>query len=295
MTIKLIIAGIKWSCEVPDAIFNESILSFSSDFIGDEDINLEIRFTDCFDVPIGKSITNEVLEWYVRKDSNISYQLIKRDEYNSDILVSLKTNEAWSDVLIEAKYSSLTVIEIINILFVEIVFRNRLHFHDGFVMHSSAIEFEGEAIAFAAPSGTGKSTHTGLWQEYYKAKIINDDHPAVRIINGKPIIFGTPWAGETKKYNNTSSILKGVVVLEQGDINKIWTLNNNEILKEFMPRCFLPYYNSEILVRTLRIFNDLVNYIKIYKLICKPDKEAVMLVKKYVWTNKQNSGMVICE
>lgn len=286
MIIKLIIAGIKWKCKVPENIFNEFILDFKSDFIGKEDISLEIIFTDFFNKPIGTSITKEVLEWYIHKEGNYNYRLIKRDDNNGQILTSLKANEFWSDVLIETKYNAVSI-EIINILLTEIIFRNRLHFHNGLVIHSSAIEFKGEAAAFAAPSGTGKSTHVNLWQKYHSVKVINDDHPAVRIINSTPIIFGTPWAGEAKKYTNISSALKGIVILEQGAINKIWKLNSKEIIREFLPRCFLPYYNNELFIKATRIFAELINHTPVYKLVCKPNQEAVMLVNNYVWSNKQ--------
>lgn len=286
MIAKLIIAGIKWTCKVPDAFLNKSILRFSSDFLGNEDINMEIRYTDCFDIPEGASITDEVLEWYLYKDSHFLYHLLKREENNGDIIVSMKANESWSDILIEIKCDSIISIQMTNILLIEIAFRNHLHFHEGLVIHSSAIEYKGDAIAFAAPSGTGKSTHVRLWQETYDVRVINDDHPAVRIIDGKPIIFGSPWAGEANKFNNISSALKGIVILEQGDSNKIWRLNNIEILRELLPRCFLPYYSNGIMMRALRIFNELVNNITVYKLTCKPEKEAVMLVKNNVWPNE---------
>ncbi len=34
--------------------------------------------------------------------------------------------------------------------------------HQGFMIHASAVEKEGKAYLFSAPSGTGKSTHAGL-------------------------------------------------------------------------------------------------------------------------------------
>lgn len=54
---------------------------------------------------------------------------------------------------------------------------------DGMMLHASAVAADGEAYLFSAPSGTGKSTHTALWQELLgkdKVLIINDDKPAIR-------------------------------------------------------------------------------------------------------------------
>ncbi len=51
------------------------------------------------------------------------------------------------------------------------------------MLHASAIVVGNSAYLFSASSGTGKSTHTKLWQECFgdKAVIINDDKPVIRI------------------------------------------------------------------------------------------------------------------
>lgn len=58
--------------------------------------------------------------------------------------------------------------------------------YNGFCLHSSAIAVDNKAVLFAAKSGTGKSTHTRLWREYFgedKAVMINDDKPAIRLMD----------------------------------------------------------------------------------------------------------------
>ena len=45
-------------------------------------------------------------------------------------------------------------------------YRELLKF-SGFMLHSSAIEYEGRAYLFSGPSGRGKSTHTRLWQSLF--------------------------------------------------------------------------------------------------------------------------------
>ena len=68
-----------------------------------------------------------------------------------------------------------------------------LHFN-GFMLHSSGIVKDGRAYLFSADPGTGKSTHTSLWQKYFgedEAKIINDDKPAIRLVDGELYVYGT--------------------------------------------------------------------------------------------------------
>lgn len=58
--------------------------------------------------------------------------------------------------------------------------------YDAAVFHAALIAFDGQGVAFAAPSGTGKTTHVKLWQRLYgdRVEIINGDqaslHPALR-------------------------------------------------------------------------------------------------------------------
>ncbi|MFR5584255.1 MAG: hypothetical protein ACLTLQ_10945 [[Clostridium] scindens] len=62
--------------------------------------------------------------------------------------------------------------------FIENLFRK-----GGMMLHASAVEVDGKAYLFSADSGTGKSTHTKQWQNYFgkeRALIINDDKPAIR-------------------------------------------------------------------------------------------------------------------
>ena len=49
--------------------------------------------------------------------------------------------------------------------------------YDAAVFHAALISFDGQGVAFAAPSGTGKTTHIKLWQRLYgdRVEIINGD------------------------------------------------------------------------------------------------------------------------
>ena len=53
---------------------------------------------------------------------------------------------------------------------------------EAIAIHSSTIECEGRAVLFLGESGTGKSTHTRLWQEHIPgARLLNDDSPIIRM------------------------------------------------------------------------------------------------------------------
>ena len=94
----------------------------------------------------------------------------------------------------------------------------------GFLLHASAVVVDGVAYCFSAPSGTGKSTHTSLWLREFADKgayIINDDKPAIKIIDGVPMVYGTPFSGKHNISVNTSVPLKALCFIERADENSI--------------------------------------------------------------------------
>ncbi|MBP5581611.1 MAG: hypothetical protein J6X85_07500, partial [Ruminococcus sp.] len=55
--------------------------------------------------------------------------------------------------------------------------------YDTILFHGSVIAVDGAGYLFTAKSGTGKSTHTRLWREYFgdRAIMVNDDKPLLKI------------------------------------------------------------------------------------------------------------------
>ena len=79
-------------------------------------------------------------------------------------------------------------------------FADRLPSRNAFVLHSACFDVEGEGVAFAAHSGTGKTTHMNLWQGLLgdKMTVVNGDKPIVRFFDDEPTTpyaYGTPWNG----------------------------------------------------------------------------------------------------
>ena len=101
-------------------------------------------------------------------------------------------------------------------------YRQLLDF-DGMLLHASAVVKNGYAYLFSADPGTGKSTHTSLWLKVFKdgAFIINDDKPALRIVDDEIYVYGTPFSGKTDLNINTKAKLGGICFLERSEENWI--------------------------------------------------------------------------
>ena len=154
------------------------------------------------------------------------------------------------------------------------------------LFHCSAIEFNGKAYLFTAPSGTGKSTHTRLWRETFgdKVTMINDDKPLVSIpvestdedICGDAIrVYGTPYAGKDGLQTNMSAPVAAIVILHQAKENTIERMDAKCAYPTLLNQTYRRN-DPEGMIKTLELVGQLAK-LPVYSLGCTISKEAVLL------------------
>ena len=154
-------------------------------------------------------------------------------------------------------------------------FYEQLTRFNGIMLHASCVEYEGKAYLFSARSGTGKSTHTHLWLEYLPgSRIINDDKPAIRCVDGVYYAYGTPWSGKYDESVNTGVPIAGIAFLSRGE-NSIKRIPGIKALKLFMDQTVRPN-DKELMSNTLEILNGVLTDIPIYEMSCDISEAAVM-------------------
>ena len=155
-------------------------------------------------------------------------------------------------------------------------FYNYLLEFDGFLLHSSAISYDGKAYLFSADCGTGKSTHTRLWCEYLgdAVKKINDDKPAIRLVDGTFCAIGTPWSGKTAENENVVVPVGGVVLLNRGLVNKIEPAERLNAVMSLLRQTFFPP-KRENTDRMADLMDKFIRAVPVYRLECDMSEEAV--------------------
>ncbi|HZJ78702.1 MAG TPA: hypothetical protein VFD52_07900 [Clostridia bacterium] len=227
------------------------------------------------------------MSYYKIAGLNISYRskcdlIINRSEKyktekfeNADICADVSEEEIKS--LLE-RAPNLTEAEAEYLLIGASIYTQLINF-GGFFLHSSAVSVDGEAYLFSAPCGTGKSTHTQMWQKYFgedSAQIINDDKPAIRIIDGQAVVFGTPFSGKTSLNLNTSVPLKSICFIERSKENWIKPLTNAKAVVEILNQTIRPK-EIEQMDKLLSMIEKVLNSIKVYKMGCNISEQAVKL------------------
>ena len=246
------------------------------------DITVHMCCEDNLSRPVGRTIMLEDIEWLESPASNTSIVVYGTQEYKDTIIAILNTKNSWNSASIKYSPRYTSGEDCINGVLGSILFRNKILFHQGIVLHASAIDWKGKGIAFSAPSGTGKSTQASLWEKHMGARVVNDDCPAIKLVDGLPYAFGTPWSGSSDKFLNSSVPLSAFVMLEQAPENTIRKLEGHEAVARLMPRCFLPYHDSALMDLAIKNLKDIITGAPVYLLRCRPDREAVELVYKCI-------------
>lgn len=152
--------------------------------------------------------------------------------------------------------------------------------HGRFFLHASAVVYQGEAYIFSAPSGTGKSTHTGLWRELFPdSYILNDDKPVIWPEKGRATAWGTPFAGKTDLQVNRGVPIKGICFLKQGNENRIRQLPETEALAQMLNNTWRPR-NNRGMELLLDMLEQVVTGTRVYQMCCTPEREAAKLSYK---------------
>lgn len=160
--------------------------------------------------------------------------------------------------------------------------------YNAFLMHSAVIAVEDAAYVFAAPSGTGKTTHIRLWSELFgeKAQVVNGDKPVFRYFGNTLYACGTPWQGKEGLGSNILRPVQAVCFLEQNPENRIRHLRPNEISPYIFRQMLLPK-EKEAFECFWNILEKFISSTDFYLMQCNCQKEAAILAYQFM-SRKEN-------
>lgn len=167
-------------------------------------------------------------------------------------------------------------------------YRDLLNF-GGMLLHASAVVVDGKAYLFSAHSGTGKSTHTSIYLKLFgeRAFIINDDKPAIRFVDGKFYVYGTPFSGKHDISRNVRAELSGICFLKQSENNVISELDSNAAIMNIIEQTVRKLSLADM-DKMLSLLDMLLKTNKVYMLECNMDDEAAILSYETMSGEKYN-------
>lgn len=230
------------------------------------------------DVDTGNGMTR------VDKKKDGGYQFLVRDIYgkNCGLLI---TSPRFTDCQCALRGSEAAQrFALNNILMLTFAFSST--YYDTLLIHASVIRHAGRAYAFTAKSGTGKSTQVANWMRYIEGcDIMNDDNPIIRLIDGKPVLFGSPWSGKTPCYRNIKAELGAVVLIERDDHNHVEEMHPIKRFATLLTACSAMKWDEELYQRVCTTVTGFVESTRIVTLHCLPDADSAITCRKYLEDN----------
>ncbi len=159
------------------------------------------------------------------------------------------------------------------------VMEKMLLLKDAFILHCSFILYNGKAILFSAPSGTGKSTQAALWENYGGALIVNGDRAVVRKTGGVWRAYGLPMCGSSDICLNKSAPIEAVVLLSKAPDNILRRADLKTAIKRMYRECTVNVWDGKAVSRVIEMLTDLYSETTIYTYACTKDSEAVDVLK----------------
>jgi hypothetical protein len=156
-------------------------------------------------------------------------------------------------------------------------------FKQTLLIHASLVRHENRGYAFTAKSGTGKSTHVSLWLRYIpNCDLMNDDNPIIRIIDGRPYIYGSPWSGKTPCYRNIKAELGAISRIDRAKVNSVERLKPIEAFASLLPSCSTMKWDKDVFNNACNTITKIIETTGIYITHCLPDKDAALLCRQTI-------------
>ncbi len=153
---------------------------------------------------------------------------------------------------------------------------------NGILFHGVVMEWLGMGIIVCAHSGVGKTTHTKLWQKHENALILNGDRAICCWEDNRWFTYGAPWCGSSGEYLNRRTPLALIIIICRDPENYTEQLIPFQGALELLQLTFAPTFDERLMECTLQSVDNITRSIPIIKLHCRPDYEAVSVLKKTI-------------
>ena len=198
------------------------------------------------------------------------------------VLGTFIANASFSSVYASIRTDAATAGSILSSM-LRIAFAQAVILREGLSIHASAVVSDGKAYLFLGKSGTGKSTHARLWLKNIPGShLLNDDNPAVRLIDGSPVAFGTPWSGKTPCYRDESAPVGGFVRLRQGDADIFMEKEDVAAFVALLPSCSVIHSDANLQSMLYDTLTRLSERVPVGELTCLPDDESAIVCHKNI-------------
>jgi len=157
-----------------------------------------------------------------------------------------------------------------------VLFASLLAHAGGAIVHAAGVVIDGEGWIFAGTHGAGKSTLARLFRARPDVTVLNDDRLAVRRVDGRFMVFGTPWAGSARASADAVAPLRGVCLIRHGRATTPRPVTPAQAAPRLVARCLHPYWDRAATAKLLDTIAELVADIPCYDLPFTPTLRSIL-------------------
>lgn len=243
----------------------------------EHNVNVIFRYADVTDTT-GKSLLTETDSVDVFADDTCYYFFYHAtgDRQYYAVRKVKKDNLSHHEIFIPRKYEGKIWTRLV---FTLLNFDDIAALMNASVFHASFIEYDGSAILFTAPCGTGKSTQADLWEKHQGAETINGDKVLIYKDNDRFFAAGLPFSGSSDICKNRILAIKAIVRLSQAKENTLTRLTGIGAYKAVFEGCYHSKWNADFNKITSDVAVSFASNVPVYHLACLPDKDATEVLK----------------
>lgn len=155
--------------------------------------------------------------------------------------------------------------------------------HNGFILHSSVVIYEGHALLFCGASGAGKSTQAQLWEKYRRGDILNGDRCIIMKRGDCFYGYGSPYCGSSGIYRKEGAPIRAIILPVKATENRIARLTPDEAIRKIFRETLVNLWDEDFIKQLLDLLQELVLCVPVYSLYCRPDEQSTELTLQAVF------------
>lgn len=155
--------------------------------------------------------------------------------------------------------------------------------HNGFILHSSVVSYNGYTLLFCGSSGVGKSTQAQLWERYRRAEILNGDRCVIMKREDRFYGCGSPYCGSSGIYRREEAPIRAIILPEKAMENRIERMTPDEAIRKLYRESLVNLWDANFINHLLDLLQGLVLDVPVYSLYCRPNEEATELTLQAVF------------
>lgn len=262
-------------------------VNFHPAFLGAYELSeREVDKVECFDLEVTVRETTDgvipsqckvIEKQYYYKENNLFCLTMTHGNHKPYFSIRVKDNFKHVDLIPHEPYRCVESMQLL-----ASVFEQMLPLRNGLTIHGSGMEYQGKGIIFSGFSGSGKTTQARLWRKYRDVIIINGDSPIIRNTSEGPYMYGSPWCGTSGESINRKVPLKAIVLVNQSRENRVEELTGDDAVFAVYTNVLYFSQDEQDLDLLLPVLTELVHNIKVYKLYCNMEENAVDTLERYL-------------